>query len=56
MWTSSQLPMVKVSFFLGISSIYKCTEVDKSTLLLSIMAMASYSSIITSLIMVLLMG
>jgi hypothetical protein len=36
--------MVQVSFFVGISSIHPCTAVDESTLLLSIMAMASHGS------------
>jgi hypothetical protein len=40
--STRRLPMAQVSFFVGISSIYLCTAVDESTLLLSIMAMASY--------------
>ncbi len=35
--------MVEVSLFVGICSIYRCTAVDKTTLLLLIMAMARYS-------------
>jgi hypothetical protein len=38
-----QLPMVEVSFFVGISSIYQCTEVGALALLLLILATASYS-------------
>jgi hypothetical protein len=33
---------VQVSFFVGISIIYHCMEFDKTTLLMSIMAMASH--------------
>jgi hypothetical protein len=41
--STRRLTMVQVSFFVGIASIYRCTAVDESILLLSIMAMASYS-------------
>jgi hypothetical protein len=41
--STRRLPMVQVSFFVCISSIYPCTGGDKLTLLLSIMVMASYS-------------
>jgi hypothetical protein len=40
--STRQLPMVQVCFFVGISSIYQCKAADESTLLLSIMAMASH--------------
>jgi hypothetical protein len=40
--STRQLPMVQVCFFVGISSIYQCTAVGESTLLMSIMAMASH--------------
>jgi hypothetical protein len=41
--STPQLPMVQVRFSVGIYSIYQCTAVNKLTLLLSIMAMTSYS-------------
>jgi hypothetical protein len=54
--STRRLPMVQVRFFVGLSSIYQCNAVDESTLLLSIMAMASYSYIITTFIVILLEG
>jgi hypothetical protein len=40
--STRRLPMVQVCFFVDICSIYQCMAVDESTLLLSIMAMASH--------------
>jgi hypothetical protein len=54
--TTRRLPMVQVSFFVGISSIYLCMEVEEAACLMSIMVMASYSYIITIVILVLLEG
>jgi hypothetical protein len=48
--------MVKVSFFVSISSIYQCMAVKEAACLMSIMTMASYSYIITTVIMALLEG
>jgi hypothetical protein len=39
--STRRLPTVQVCFFVSIFSIYRSTAVDESTLLLSIMAMAS---------------
>jgi hypothetical protein len=36
------MPMVQVSFFVGISIIYRCMKFDETTFLMSIMAMASH--------------
>jgi hypothetical protein len=51
------LPMVQGNyFFVGISSIYLCMAVEEAACLMPIMAMASYSYIITKVIMILLEG
>jgi hypothetical protein len=48
--------MVQITFFVDISSIYLCMTVKEAAYLMSIMAMASYSYIITTVIMGFLEG
>jgi hypothetical protein len=48
--------MVQVSFFVGISSIYLRMTVEEAACLMSIMLMASYSYISTTVVMLLLEG
>jgi hypothetical protein len=37
-----RMPMVQVSFFVGIYSLYQCTAFEEATRLMSIMAMAGH--------------
>jgi hypothetical protein len=54
--STRQLPLLQGNFFVDFSSIYLCMSVEEAACLMSIMAMASYSYIITTVIMVLLEG
>jgi hypothetical protein len=54
--STRRMPMVQVSFFVDISSIYQCTSFDESARLMSIMAMASHGRQVFSLLSCCLRG